>query len=175
MVYIPMVCIPKIGSWNDILFTSPSMFLTVPRSTRLSRLSLAQHQVEGLATYPTWGTPLPVVPRWSFHGHNGEGNKKWQFMVYKPWENHRKMAVYSISLWFMVFITFYNELVTGANLNQQTYLMGASHYGFCCQRYSTRPGKQIVCYWKWWLIVDFPIKSGDTLSDTDTMIWLVVR
>ena len=67
--------------------------------------------------------------------------------------NHRKtigkwqFIQFHYGLWYLyVFITFYNELVTGAILNQQTYLTGASHYGFCCHRYSTRPCKQTVCY-----------------------------
>ena len=48
--------------------------------------------------------------------------------------NHRKtigkwqFIQFHYGLWYLyVFITFYNELVTGAILNQQTYLTGASH------------------------------------------------
>ena len=36
--------------------------------------------------------------------------------AYKP--------TYNYKLWFMDVYGFYNELVTGANLNQQTYLGG---------------------------------------------------
>jgi hypothetical protein len=61
-----------------------------------------------------------------------------------------------MSLWFMVLINYmvfgtYNELVTGANLNQRSHHWGASWY--------------IVMIWYWWFTSGFFIFRMPNLND----------